>query len=299
MPDNWQEDFFEKLVEASKQVGDSRLATATLHRRKKTASFRHPQLQCVQCVFGNNRISDKNSQVLVVECVPKRNTELDWAALKQEFVNAGITGDLQIDTDKVFAQYRWGYGKDATFPVNDRRQVEEVTTWVINVLRMFFDHLDRRQKVIESTVASQCTPFSTPDFTLAIEQHLEDILVAQWESLQWAEQLEYQGRQIPCGTLGRIDILARDRSNGDFVVIELKRDQTDDEVIGQLSRYMGWVVEHRAVSAGVGVRGIVVVHEITPRLRAAAIAHSNLEVYKYELAVNLSPIPLRKQNITD
>ncbi len=294
MAGNWQEDFFERLVEASKRAGDPRLATATLHRRKKTASYEHSQLQWIECVFDSNRVSGiADSQVLVVECSLKRGTELDAAALQQEFSRAGMTGDLRIDAEVIFAQYRWGFGRDAEFPVNDRRRVEEATHWTIGVLKLLFDHLDRRREVVAApapTVSSD----SPPDFALAIEQYLEDILVSQWESLAWAGCLEYLGRQIPCGTLGRIDILARDRITGDFVVIELKRDQTDDEVIGQLSRYMGWVVEHRAAQASVGVRGIVVVHEMTPRLRAAALAHSNLEIYTYDVTVALNPVTLRK-----
>ena len=95
-----RETFFEKLVEVSKRAGDPRLATATLHRRKKTASYEHPQLQWIECVFDSNRISgNEDSQVLVVECAPKRGTEIDSAALKREFANAGITGDLRIDAE--------------------------------------------------------------------------------------------------------------------------------------------------------------------------------------------------------
>ena len=120
MPSSWQETFFEGAVEASRRAGDPRLATAKLHRRKKTASYEHPQLQWVECVFDSNRISgNEDSQVLVVECAPKRGTEIDSGALKREFTHAGITGDLKIDADVSFAQYRWGFGRDAVFPVND------------------------------------------------------------------------------------------------------------------------------------------------------------------------------------
>lgn len=82
MARSWKEDFFEKLVEASHAAGEARLATATLHRRKKTASYRHPQLQWLECVFDSNRISgSRDSQVLVVECAAKRGTEVDGPAL--------------------------------------------------------------------------------------------------------------------------------------------------------------------------------------------------------------------------
>jgi RecB family endonuclease NucS len=115
--------------------------------------------------------------------------------------------------------------------------------------------------------------------------------VEQWDSLPWAAELEYLGRQVAADE-GFIDIFARDRSTGDFVVIELKKDQTDDEVVGQLSRYMGWAKERRAAPAGVKVRGIIVAHEATPKLRAAASAHDNVSLYLYKLALALQSVSL-------
>ncbi len=198
----------------------------------------------------------------------------------------------------MFVQYRWGYGRENPFPIQDPHQVEQAACWVLAALKALFDHLERRQKVVTPSAGDQPAGSSPADFTLAIEQYLEDILVAQWDSLDWAANLEYLGRQVPCGTLGRIDILARDRATGDFVVIELKRDQTDDETIGQLSRYMGWAEEHKAAPQGVGVRGIIVVHQITPKLRAAALAHPNIDVYSYQLTVALTRVPVRKESDT-
>src|SRR5438477_502359 len=130
MARSWKEDFFEKLAEASHAAGDPRLATATLHQRKKTASYTHPQLQWLECIFDSNRISgNQDSQVLVVECAPRRGTEVEEAALRREFSAAGIGGDLRIDGGVVFAQHRWGFGRDAAFPVHDPRQVQETIRW--------------------------------------------------------------------------------------------------------------------------------------------------------------------------
>jgi hypothetical protein len=300
MPASWQEDFFERLVEASRQTGDARLATATLRPRKKIASYEHPQCQRVECVFGGNRISgNEDSRVWVVECEPKRGTEIDESCLCKELAEAGAGGEMRVNGAVIVVQYRWGYGRETPFPVHDRPQVDQATRWTIAALKTLFDHLERRQKVITVSGPDLPAACSPPDFTLAIEQYLEDILVAQWESIAWGADLEFLGRQVPCGTLGRIDILARDRTTGDFVVIELKRDQTDDETIGQLSRYMGWAGEHKATPQNVGVRGIIVVHELTPKLRAAVVAHRNIEVYRYELTVALSRIPVRKENAGD
>ncbi len=295
MSGSWQEVFFEKLVEASRRTGDARLATATLRPRKKIASYEHPQCQRVECVFGGNQISgNEDSRVLAVECEPRRGTEIDESCLRRELAEAGAGGEVRVNGAAIVVQYRWGYGRETPFPVHDRHQVEQVTRWAIAAMTTIFDHLERRQRVVTPSDSDQATGIVPRDFRLAIEQYLEDMLVAQWELLDWGADLEYIGRQVPCGTLGRIDILARDRATGDFVVIELKKDQTDDEVIGQLSRYMGWAAEHKAAPTGVGVRGIIVVHELTPKLRAAAVAHRNIEVYRYELHVAVSRIPVRK-----
>jgi hypothetical protein len=292
---SWQEAFFERLVEASRQTGDARLATATLRPRKKIASYEHPQCQRVECCFGGNQVSgNENSRMLVVECEPRRGTEIDESCLRKELAGAG--GEMRVNGATLVVQYQWGYGRETPFPVHDGHQVDQATHWTIAVLKALFDHLERRQRVITASDLGQPVGAPAANFRLAIEQYLEDILVVQWKSLDWGADLEYIGRQVPCGTLGRIDILARERATGDFVVIELKRDQTDDEAIGQLSRYMGWAAEHKAAPQGVGVRGIIVVHELTPKLRAAAMAHRNIEVYRYDLTIALTRIPVRKEN---
>ena len=292
MAQSWKEDFFEKLVEASHVAGDARLATATLHRRKKTVSYEHPQLRWLECVFDSNRISgNQDSQVLVVECTARRGTEVDGPALKREFTAAGISGDLRIDSDLVFAQYRWGFGKDESFPVHDPRRVHEAIQWTHSVVKVLFDHLERRRQLLKPAHAGTTEAATVTDYALALEKYLEDLIVEQWESLPWAAELEYLGRQVAADE-GFIDVLARDRSSGDFVVIELKRDQTDDEVVGQLSRYMGWAKKRRAAPAGVKVRGIIVAHEATPKLRAAASAHDNVNLYLYKLALALQSVSL-------
>ena len=293
MPRSWQEDFLEQLVTVSRQTADPRLASARLHPRKKTARFTHPAARWIECVFDTNRSSgNPNSQVFVIECAVNRGTDIDGPLFEHEHKQARIAGDVMINHDLVVLQYRWGYGRDEPFPLHDPRRVGEVIDWAHAALLVLFDHLERGRNVLTATALSGGGNDSTGDFTLALEKYLEDLLVARWDSLSWATPLEYLGRQVPCGDLGPIDILARERASGDFVVIELKRDRSEDVVVGQVSRYMGWIKEHRATPAGVGVRGIIVVHEITPRLRAAVAGHGNVQVYTYELAIALQPAEL-------
>lgn len=291
MPRSWQEDFFDRLVAASRGAGDARLLSAKAHPRKKIGSFTHPQASWIECAFDTNRITgNQQSQVLVVEIKPRRASEVDSAALTAELKNAGVSGDSQIKDGLVLLQYRWGYGQGEAFPLDDPSRLQEAIDWVHAALRVVFGHLERRRHVI--TASASADPTAPPDYTLALEKYLEDMLVEGWESLPWAASLQYVGRQVPCGDLGFIDILAQDRTTGDFVVIELKRDKSDDEVVGQLTRYMGWIKEHRADPSRVGVRGIIVVHEVPPRLRAALLSLANVELYNYRLAIDLRPADL-------
>jgi Endonuclease NucS len=291
VPRSWQEDFLEQLVTVSRQTGDPRLSSAKLHPRRKTASFTHPAVRWIECVFDTNRISgNSDSQVLVVECAVKRGTDIDGPLFEREHKRAQIGGDLNVEQGLVVLQYRWGYGRNEPFPLHDPRRVAEVINWTQAALRALFGHLEKHRNVLTAAITSGTEAGPVRDFTLALERYLEDLLVEGWDSLSWTTPLQYLGRQVPSGDLGFIDILARDRGTDDFVVIELKRDCSDDEVVGQLSRYMGWIKEHRAAFAGVGVRGIIVVHEVTPKLRAAAMAHDNVELFTYDVAIALFPV---------
>ncbi len=77
--------------------------------------------------------------------------------------------------------------------------------------------------------------------------------------------------------------------NDGFVVIELKRDQGDDETFGQLSRYMGWIAENKDQPDGAPVRGIIVAAQITPTLEAAAKTNPNVRLVEYAVRLELSP----------
>ncbi len=72
----------------------------------------------------------------------------------------------------------------------------------------------------------------------ALEEHLEDFLVANWQSTELArnyeivsEDGEIIGQQYPTDT-GPIDILAMHKNNKEFLVVELKKERASDSVIG-------------------------------------------------------------------
>lgn len=112
---------------------------------------------------------------------------------------------------------------------------------------------------------------SLPNFGL--ETFLADFLVYNWDSTTLSKQYylyEEDGdvAQEYHTSIGRIDLLARDRDNADWVVIELKRGRSSDVVVGQLLRYMGWVQENLACD-GESVRGIVIAGDVDDRMRYA------------------------------
>jgi hypothetical protein len=68
--------------------------------------------------------------------------------------------------------------------------------------------------------------------------------------------VEPNGRQYQT-LIGPIDLLCKDKNSGSFVVIEFKRGQADDSTIGQITRYMGFIYQHKSKGAD-KVFGIIV-----------------------------------------
>lgn len=126
----------------------------------------------------------------------------------------------------------------------------------------------------------------------AMEMHLEEFIFQNWSKIDWGSKLELyeneeqNGRQFPAGTWS-IDFLAKDRSNNDLVVIELKRGKTSDSTVGQLLRYIGWVKENIAIEKQ-NVRGIIITHEVDDALKYAAKNMDYIELKTYKVDFHLT-----------
>ncbi len=118
-----------------------------------------------------------------------------------------------------------------------------------------------------------------------LELHLQDYLFRNWK--QHFPDLDLykgtRGREFVTTDpgVGIIDFLCTDR-DGNFVVIETKRDRPDRKAIGQVLGYMGWVSTRLA--EGRRVSGILIANSGSDSLRMAIAAVPNLELRVYELS---------------
>ncbi len=127
--------------------------------------------------------------------------------------------------------------------------------------------------------------------TFYMEKELENFLIRNWEHTSLGRELdlidenEKFSQQYPTD-IGKIDILSIDRKTGQYVVIELKKDKTSDDVVGQIARYMGWVQKNKA--NGKTVRGIIIASENDIRLSYALSQIPNAELMLYKVDFTLS-----------
>lgn len=113
--------------------------------------------------------------------------------------------------------------------------------------------------------------------TLA-ERNLEDFAVLRLEEIE--PGLKLMERQLATAA-GRLDLLCQD-NRGWYVVLELKRHQGTDQVVGQILRYMGWVQENYSTDK---VRGIIIVGKKDKVMSYAIKAAPNVQVKEFRLTI--------------
>ncbi len=126
----------------------------------------------------------------------------------------------------------------------------------------------------------------------ALEEHLEDFLVQNWAQTElgkdydmFEEDGEKVGQQYQTDT-GPIDVLAIKKDKKELLVMELKKGRATDAVVGQVLRYMGYVLQELA-EEGQTVKGIIIALEDDQRLRRAMAATPNIAFYRYQVSFKL------------
>jgi len=124
------------------------------------------------------------------------------------------------------------------------------------------------------------------------KKHLEDFLVKNWNQTSLAENYdiyeedeELVGQQYLTDT-GPIDILAISKDKKELLIVELKKGRASDAVVGQIQRYMGYVVEELA-EEGQTVRGVIIALEEDLRIKRALKVAQNIDFYRYQVSFKL------------
>lgn len=144
----------------------------------------------------------------------------------------------------------------------------------------------------EAPVIVATDPTIEDPAVFAMEKYLEEFLVANWAQTElgkeyeiFAENGEAVGRQYQTDT-GPMDILAISRDKSKLLVVELKRRRVSDSVVGQIQRYMGYVVEVLA-QPNQEVHGVIIALEDDLKIQRALKVTRNIEFYRYVINFKL------------
>lgn len=167
------------------------------------------------------------------------------------------------------------------------RDMLQTNLWTLDALWWYLDE--------ESDIADPPFPNALVknEQRFGIERHLHEFLRDNWDRLELGQEWalyqepgdEEAGYEYPCH-VGRIDLLAKHRSEPRWLVVELKRGQTSDQTVGQLLRYLGWVKQHLAVEGEI-VHGLIICHEADDSLHYALSTLANVELRLYEVEFHL------------
>jgi len=145
----------------------------------------------------------------------------------------------------------------------------------------------------EGIEAEQIKEAAEAEFGL--ESHLEDFIIENWDNLELGKKyvlLDNDGDMVSKQyqtDVGPIDILARSKDNREWLVIELKKGRSGDQVVGQIQRYMGWVLRHRVKHGdGESVKGLIILKNTDTKLEYALEVTHDIELMTYTVNFSLN-----------
>lgn len=142
---------------------------------------------------------------------------------------------------------------------------------------------------VEPSIISEESVENAYEFVL--EKYLEEFIVSNFNrifkgKLKIYEDVDGNNGQQYSTAIGPIDILAVEQTTKSFVVIELKKGRSSDQVVGQVLRYMGWVKENLR-SDNKGVKGLIICRDPDPKLSYALSMVNDVDVKYYSVSFAL------------
>ena len=160
---------------------------------------------------------------------------------------------------------------------NQEINPEALSNHLNEIINIYKKHVDMEIKNETSVISSGL---------FYMEKQLEDFIIQNWENTELGKKynLIYEDGSLISQQyrtdIGPIDILAKDKLTNSYVVIELKKNQTSDDTVGQVARYMGWIEEDKKDP---NVKGIIIAGKYDKKLFYAMKRVKDVEVFLYEV----------------
>lgn len=205
-----------------------------------------------------------------------------------------VTGDYSYNAENILPHRRSVQWLKLTVPRSAVSAELRSSTVNQGTIVRITKHAVEIESYISGTATSSFAPTDqTIDYpsVFALEKHLEEFLVTNWKQTElgrnydiYEEDGEVSGQQYPTDT-GPIDILAISKDKRELLIVELKKGRASDVVIGQIQRYMGYVIAELAEENQI-VKGIIIAMDDN-RIRRALAVTNNIEFYKYQVSFKL------------
>ena len=206
-----------------------------------------------------------------------------------------VTGDYYHAPGQILQHRRPVHWLDKTVARSDMSEALRNSTGSIGTV----SDITKYSEELEQLIGGETKPtlISTDETiedvaTFVLEKHLEEFLVSNWKQTElgkhfeiFEEDGEIVGQQYPTDT-GPIDVLAISKDKKEILIVELKKGRASDSVVGQIQRYMGYVLQELA-EPHQKVRGIIIALDDDQRIRRALAVAPNIEFYRYQVSFKL------------
>jgi hypothetical protein len=171
------------------------------------------------------------------------------------------------------------------------RDALKVDLWTLDSLWWYLDQAKETSIVENGGEGDESTVLQS----FSLERHLHEFMRDNWERIELGKEWELYkepgndeaGYEYPC-KVGRIDLLAKHKKKPQWLIIELKRNQSSDQTVGQITRYMGWVRKELA-GKNDKVKGLIICREADENLRYALESVPDVDLNFYEVEFHLKP----------
>ena len=203
-----------------------------------------------------------------------------WDTKETKFLYLGIGSIIKYEDNSV-TEFNKGTAIKCQVHIKDADEIFNYTLPNSDVGSTGNNIINPQQKKISSVSES----------SFLYEKHLEDYIEQKWDGISISEEYDFVGRQISTDT-GPLDILAKRKDQKEYLVIELKRDRSSDDVIGQTLRYMAFIQKEYCKNGEI-VKGSIIANNADLNLRnAISMIDDKIGILTYKISFDLNKLDI-------